>query len=65
MPEAIANQVGIHYESAGSGPPLLFLHGLVDSMPTAQMVVIENAHHAVPVERPKQFNKVLEDFLSD
>ncbi len=31
MPQAIANQVGIHYESTGSGPPLLFLHGFGSS----------------------------------
>lgn len=37
---------------------------LIDRMPTARMVVIENAHHAVPVERPQLFNEVLEEFLS-
>lgn len=36
----------------------------VDAMPSARMVVIENAHHAVPVERPEQFNAVLEEFLA-
>lgn len=36
----------------------------VERMPTAQMVVIEKAHHAVPVERPEAFNEVLEDFLA-
>jgi len=36
----------------------------VDAMPFAEMVVIENAHHAVPTERPEQFNEVLADFLS-
>lgn len=36
----------------------------VDQMPTAEMVVIENAHHAVPVERPDAFNTVLGEFLS-
>jgi len=35
-----------------------------DLMPAAQMVVIENAHHAVPVERPERFNEVLDEFLS-
>jgi len=36
----------------------------VDLMPSAEMVVIEGAHHAVPVERPEAFNRVLADFLS-
>jgi 3-oxoadipate enol-lactonase len=31
----------------------------VDAMPTATMVVIENAHHGVPMERPERFNEVL------
>ena len=31
MPEAIAHQVSVHYEITGSGPPLLFLHGLGSS----------------------------------
>ena len=36
----------------------------VEAMPTARMVVIENAHHAVPVERPQRFNEVLSEFLA-
>ncbi len=36
----------------------------VERMPTARMVVIENAHHAVPVERPERFNEVLAGFLA-
>lgn len=35
----------------------------VDQTPGAEMVVIENAHHAVPVERPEVFNEVLKEFL--
>ena len=35
----------------------------VDAMPTAEMIVIENAHHAVPMERPLRFNAVLESAL--
>ncbi|MDX1468144.1 MAG: alpha/beta hydrolase [Acidimicrobiia bacterium] len=35
----------------------------VDVMPNAEMVVIENARHAVPAERPHKFNSVLEGFL--
>lgn len=36
----------------------------IDAMPSAEMVVIEGAHHAVPMERPGEFNAVLEAFLS-
>lgn len=31
----------------------------VEAMPTAEMIVIENAHHGVPMERPERFNEVL------
>jgi pimeloyl-ACP methyl ester carboxylesterase len=31
MPTALVNNVPLYYESAGSGPPLLFLHGLGSS----------------------------------
>ena len=36
----------------------------VQKMPNAELAVIEDARHAVPVERPEQFNAVLEAFLS-
>jgi len=32
-------------------------------MPDARLAVIKDAHHAVAVERPEQFNRVLDDFL--
>lgn len=35
----------------------------VDAMQNAEMIVIEDARHAVPVERRTQFNLVLEGFL--
>src|SRR5438105_12464497 len=31
MPKARVNGIELHYESAGEGPPLLFLHGLGSS----------------------------------
>ena len=34
-------------------------------MPQAVLSVIEDAHHAVPVERPEQFNRVLRAFLME
>lgn len=35
----------------------------VDAMPTAEMVVMHDAHHAVPMEWPERFNVVLEQAL--
>lgn len=35
----------------------------VAAMPSAGMVVIENAHHGVPMELPEQFNEALEQAL--
>lgn len=35
----------------------------VDAMPTAEMVIMHDAHHAVPMERPHRFNVVLEKAL--
>lgn len=31
----------------------------IEAMPTAQMVIIDDAHHGVPMERPERFNEVL------
>lgn len=36
----------------------------VEYMPNARLVVVENSHHAVPVERPRELNRVIEGFLS-
>ena len=36
----------------------------VQQMPNAELAVIDDARHAVPVERPEQFNAVLDAFLS-
>ncbi|NOX60501.1 MAG: alpha/beta fold hydrolase [Chloroflexi bacterium] len=33
-------------------------------MPNARVVVIENSHHATPVDQPDAFNRVVLDFLS-
>ena len=34
-------------------------------LPNAELVVIENARHAVSVERPEAFNEVLLTFLAE
>lgn len=36
----------------------------VDAMPTAEIVVIDGAHHGVPMEYPGRFNQVLEEVLA-
>jgi pimeloyl-ACP methyl ester carboxylesterase len=36
----------------------------VVKMPRAELVVIDDSHHATPVERPEQFNAVVAAFLS-
>lgn len=36
----------------------------VKLMPNAQLVVIADAHHATPIERPREFNAVLAQFLA-
>lgn len=43
--------------------PLAVKQPYLDALPHLQHVVIDNSHHAVPVERPAQFNAALEDFL--
>jgi 3-oxoadipate enol-lactonase len=35
----------------------------VEAMPAAQMVIIEDAHHGVPVEMPDRFNQVVGEIL--
>jgi len=35
-----------------------------ERMPNAELVVIEDARHAVTVEHPGEFNQVLADFLA-
>jgi len=44
--------------------PLEAKQTYLDAMPAMEHVVIENARHAVPMERPEQFNTVLAGFLA-
>jgi len=43
--------------------PVAVKRDYVDRMPNATLEVIEDSHHATPVERPMTFNRVLEAFL--
>jgi 3-oxoadipate enol-lactonase len=44
--------------------PVAMKKAYAELMPNAQLTVIANAHHAVPIERPKEFNAVLAQFLA-
>ena len=73
--QAILEWPGVVQEMKSFGKPVVVVasdqdytsveskRSLVTKMPTAEMVVIEKAHHAVPVERPESFNAVLREFL--
>ena len=43
--------------------PVAAKEAYIAKMPNATLKVIENAHHAVAVERPEAFNTVLDDFI--
>jgi pimeloyl-ACP methyl ester carboxylesterase len=45
--------------------PLAVKEEYVALIPDARLVVIRDAHHAVPVEKPEEFNTVLEAFLAE
>jgi Predicted hydrolases or acyltransferases (alpha/beta hydrolase superfamily) len=44
--------------------PVSAKEAYVARMPNARLVVIPDAHHAVTVERPEEFNQALLDFLA-
>lgn len=44
--------------------PVSAKEAYVNQMPNARLAVIPDARHAVPVERPDAFNRVLRDFLA-
>ena len=43
--------------------PVALKEAYAKLMPDARLVVIDDAHHATPVEQPEKFNKVLMEFL--
>ena len=45
--------------------PVALKEAYVKRIPNAQLVVIPDAHHALPMEQPEQFNTVLRRFLAD
>jgi 3-oxoadipate enol-lactonase len=45
--------------------PVAVKEAYVKRIPNAQLVVMADAHHAVPMEQPEQFNTVLRRFLAD
>ena len=44
--------------------PLELKQAYVDRLPDARMVVIPNSRHALPMEKPREFNRALADFLA-
>jgi len=44
--------------------PVALKEAYVKRLPQAELTVIANAHHAVPIERPQEFNAVLARFLA-
>ncbi len=45
--------------------PISTKQAYVDKIPNARMAIIEDSRHAVSVERPDEFNRVLLDFLQE
>ncbi len=43
--------------------PVAMKEAYVGQMPNARLAIIEDARHAVTIERPEAFNQVLADFL--
>lgn len=43
--------------------PVDLKQAYIDRLPDARMVVIPNSRHALPMEKPREFNQVLADFL--
>ncbi len=44
--------------------PVAVKEAYVKLMPDARLVVIPNSHHAIPIEKPKEFNAALAEFLN-
>ena len=44
--------------------PVALKEAYVKLIPNAQLIVIADSHHAVPMERPREFNTVLMRFLA-
>lgn len=44
--------------------PVAVKEAYVAAMPDARLVVVPDSHHALPMEKPREFNQALEDFLT-
>ncbi|MEE8057395.1 MAG: alpha/beta hydrolase [Pseudomonadales bacterium] len=49
----------------GDYTPVVVKEAYVERMAKAKLVVIEDSKHALPLEKPKEFNVVLEGFLAE
>jgi len=73
--QAILDWEGVADEMASTDVPITVINSdldyippgdktpYLDAMPTARSVLIEDAHHGVPMERPERFNQVLAEAL--
>ncbi len=44
--------------------PVAAKQAYMTGMPTASLVVVPDSHHALPVEHPEEFNRIVSDFLT-
>ena len=51
--------------SDGDYTPVEIKEEYVKKIPNGQISIIKNSHHAVPMEKPEEFNKIVLDFLKD
>jgi len=49
--------------SDGDYTPVKIKEEYVKKIPNGQISIINNSHHAVPMEKPEEFNKIVLDFL--
>lgn len=45
--------------------PLAWKERMVELAPNARLLVVEDSRHATPVERPREFNTALIEFLTE
>ena len=49
--------------SDGDYTPVEIKEEYIKKIPNGQISIIKNSHHAVPMEKPEEFNRIVLDFL--